>query len=85
MMMWPNMMGGFFGGGLGIAGTILGFIFSALIIAGIIILIIWLIKRTGSPEVEQTNDSDALEILKQRYAKGEITKGKFDAMKKDIS
>ncbi len=40
MMMWPNMMGGFLGGGLGIVGMIIGFIFFALIVTGIIILIV---------------------------------------------
>ncbi len=85
MMMWPNMMGGFFGGGLGIIGMVLGFIFSALVIAGIIILIIWLVKRTGSQRTEHKSESNAQEILKQRYAKGEITKNEFNAIKKDIS
>ncbi len=85
MMMCPNMMGGFFGGGLGIIGMVLGFIFSALVIAGIIILIIWLVKRTGSQGTERISESNALEILKQRYAKGEITKNEFNAIKKDIS
>ncbi len=85
MMMWPNIMGGFFGGGLGIIGMVLGFIFLALIIAGIIILIIWIAKRTGSQGTEQASNSNAMEILKQRYAKGEINKTEFDALKKDIS
>lgn len=85
MMMWPNMMGGFFGGGLGIIGVVLGFIFLALIIAGIIILIIWIVKRTGSPGIGQKSNSNAFEILKQRYVKGEISKSEFDALKKDIS
>lgn len=35
--------------------------------------------RSGS----ESNDT-ALEILKKRYAKGEITKGEFDQMKNDL-
>ena len=84
MMMWPNMMGGFFGGGLGIAGMVIGYIFTALIIAGIIILIIWIVKRAGSSGIERTSNNDAAEILKERYVKGEITKGEFDDIKKGL-
>jgi putative membrane protein len=84
MMMWPNMMGGFFGGGLGIIGMVIGYIFTALIIAGIIILIIWIVKRAGSSGIERTSNSGAVEILKQRYARGEITKREFDDIGKDL-
>lgn len=84
MMMWPNMMGGFFGGGLGTIWMILNFIFILFIIAGIIILIIWIVKRTGSSGIEQTSNRNNMEILKQRYARGEITKSEFDDIKKSI-
>ena len=84
MMMGPNMMGNFFGVGLGIVGLILGFIFFALIISGIIIFIVWLVKRTNSSGVVQADNRTALEILKERYAKGEIAKKEFENLKKDI-
>ena len=83
MMMGPNMMWGLYGGGLGIAGMILSFIFTALIIAGVIILIVWLVKRTNSSGTGSA-DSNTLEILKTRYARGEITKKEFERLKKDI-
>ena len=85
-MMWgyPNMMGGFFGGGMGWIGMIFGFIFFILVVIGIIFLIVWLVKRSNYPGVENRTESKALEVLKERYARGEITKDQFDNMKKDL-
>lgn len=83
MMMWPNMMGGFFGV-WGIILMIFIFIFIAAIIVGIILLIVWLVRRASyTGEVSKTRG--ALEILRERYAKGEITKKEFETMKRDIS
>lgn len=82
---WPNMMGGYFGGGLGWIGMIFGFIFFILVVIGIIFLIVWLVKRSNNPGVENRTDSKSLEVLKERYAKGEITKDQFDIMKKDLN
>ena len=58
---------------------------TALFIAGIIILIIWLVKRVNSSGLGQANNNDAIDILKKRYAKGEINKKEFESLKKDIS
>jgi len=45
----------------------------------VVYAIVTLLKRTKS------NDKNkALEILKERYAKGEVTKHEFDSMKKDL-
>ena len=60
---WPNMMGGFFGGGMGWIGMILGFIFFILIIIGIILFVIWLVKRTTHSISEPKAESKALESL----------------------
>ena len=81
---WPNMMGNFFGGGIGWIGIILSFIFFILIIIGIILLIVWLVKRTTHPGIEDKTGSKALEVLKERYAKGEITKEQYESIKKDL-
>ena len=81
---WPNMMGGFFGGGMGWIGMILGFIFFILIIIGVIFLIVWIVKRATHSGIEDKTGSKALEVLKERYAKGEITKEQYESMKRDL-
>ncbi len=81
---WPNMMGGFFGGGLGWIGMIFGFIFFVAIIIGVILLIVWLVGRSGYSTTDKTS-THSLEILKERYAKGELTKEQYEGMKKDLA
>ena len=82
-MMWPNMMGGFFGG-FGIIWMIFMFIFWAAIITGVILLIIWAVKRANIHTETGAPKNNALEQLKERYAKGEITKEQFEQIRKDI-
>jgi len=55
------------------------FLFWVLFIVGLIVGIRWLIG-TGK---EQKQDS-AIEILRQRYARGEINKEEFEVKKKDL-
>jgi len=80
---WP-MMGGFFGGGLGWIGMIFGLIFFVAIVIGIILLIVWLVRRTGYNITDKTG-AHSLEILKERYAKGELTKEQYENMKKELN
>jgi putative membrane protein len=79
----PNGMMDYWGGyGLGWM-YLIGPIFMVLFWAAIILLIIWLYKQiTGSKDVTQVES--ALEILKKRYAKGEIDKKEFEEKKKDL-
>ncbi len=76
-----NMMGGSLGGGLWWLWSIVGMLFWIALLVALILFIIWLYKKVTG---QTTNGSSALEILKKRFAKGEITKKEFESMKKEI-
>jgi len=78
----PGMMG--WGYGMGWFGTIIMAAFWIAVIVGIVFLIRWLAlsMRTGSHGT--TPGDSALEILKKRYAGGEINKEEFEAKKRDL-
>ena len=77
------MMGDWGSWGYGMFGMVLMLLFWALIIVGIVLVVRWLFNR-GGRESPGTDDS-ALEILEKRYARGEIDKETFDAMRKDLT
>ena len=55
-------------------------LFWGLIIVGIVLLVRYLFPASGSKSSE-----DALEILKRRYARGEVQKAEFEEKKKDLA
>lgn len=75
-----NMMMGNFGAGGGWLGFIFMLVFWGLIIVGIF----YLIKAISQGQNGRSGQS-AIDILKERYAKGEIDKKEFESMKKDLS
>ncbi len=85
-MMWrgSNMMGGCFGVGIEWIGMILGIIFFIAIIVGIILFIVWIVKRITHTSIEPKSDMKALEVLKEKYAKGKINKEQYEDIKKDL-
>ena len=77
-MMGPSMMTGL--GGWSMMG-----IFWLVIIGLITWLIVYLARGGGTTAPSFTREhAQALEILKTRYARGEITKEEFDEKRKDI-
>ena len=62
-------------------------IFMGLFWILIIALAIWAIIKFAKKEnfSEMISNKNPLEIIKERYAKGEISKTKFEEMKKELS
>ncbi len=79
-MMGGGMMGY---GGMGLFGGIIGLVFNLLILVGIVLLVVWAVKRFTS-----NNSSPAMqspkEILQARYARGELTREQYQQMLSDL-
>jgi len=69
-----------YGYGMGSGMGILGLIFWILILVGIVLLIKYLWESVGTKSEQES----ALEILKKKYARGEINKEEFEEKKKDL-
>lgn len=73
---------GYYGNGL------ISLIFTLLfwvVVIYLIVAFIKTIKKSVGFRKDFDKEDDAVEILKVRYAKGEIDKKEFDSMKKDLS
>ena len=71
-----NYYGSMFGWGLG------GGLIVMLFLVAIIFFIVWIVREISGKN--SCHHSNALEILKERYVKGEIDKKEFEEKKKDL-
>ena len=89
--MGPGMMGGWWPGNSwlwgnfsgGWIGLLVAVIFFGLIIAAVVALIRFVIPR-GRIQATSAGTGYALDILKDRYAKGEINKEEYEQKRKDL-
>lgn len=88
MMMGPWMMGYGWGGyGFGWWGIVMGIamlLFWLLIIGGAVWLVISLFRQGRTAVLGPGPTDHALDILRERYARGEITREQFEQMRHDI-
>lgn len=80
--MGPGMMGGW---GMGWFGGIFMMAFWILVLVGLVFLIRWLVQTTSKKADSRQGGSRAIDILKERYARGEIDKAQFETMKRDLT
>ena len=76
-----GMMGNDGYGMMGYGGMFFGLLFWIIIIVLAYFLIKWLVEQNKTRSGE---GNSALDIAKERYAKGEITKEEFEEIKKNI-
>jgi putative membrane protein len=77
-MDWTSCFGGMgWGWGMGF-GPFFMILFWALIIAGAIVLIRWLVDQSQGGKT-------ALQILQERYAKGELQREEYEQKKRDLT
>ena len=63
----------------GVGMMLIMLVFWGGVIAGVVLGIRWLVRQNGDPGL-----GSALEILRQRYARGEINREEFEARKHDL-
>ncbi len=73
----------FTGFGMGLGGGLM----MVLVWGGLILLAVWLVKSlfpTNSHTPHPYQGTNAIEILNQRYARGEITREQYEVFKHDL-
>jgi putative membrane protein len=75
--------GGHMMGGMGFGMGSLMMVFWGLILFGLILIINWLLNVNRS--AKDDSGENALEILKRRYANGEIDRGQYEQMRRELS
>lgn len=81
------MMMGYWNGGLGWIGMVINLVILVALIIGVVFLTIWIVKRSGNNNSGQMLNNaaqSAVEIAKERYAKGEITREEYQKLLVDL-
>lgn len=76
-----------FGWGYGMMGGLIGWVMMISFWVLFVLLIVWIVREVSGRNSSLSSNSNpkALDILKERYAKGEINKEEFEVKKKDLN
>lgn len=70
-------------GGWGWGWMAMGWIWMVLFWGAVIWLVVWGVKKVTEPHTGQGSQTP-LDVLKLRYARGEISKEQYEQMKRDL-
>jgi putative membrane protein len=88
MMLGPDMIGagrmGWGGYGFNPVGWMIMLLFSIMIVGGIVWLAVWFFREATPVTTGPAAPSGSIEILKERYARGEITREQYEEMRRAI-
>ncbi len=84
MMRWDEMMSGPWFWGWGLLWMAMFTAFWVLVLVGLAFLVRWLWRAGSRVGLPQPLDESAMDILKKRYARGEIGKEEFESKKRDL-
>ncbi|MDE2483820.1 MAG: SHOCT domain-containing protein [candidate division NC10 bacterium] len=84
MMRWEDMAHDSWFWGWGILWMVMMTAFWFLILLALVLAVRWLWQAGSGIRSVQRPEESALEILKKRYARGEIGKEEFEAKKRDL-
>jgi putative membrane protein len=65
-------------------GFIFMIFFWGLIVWGFVAFVRWVVGQSGGTQIKSGEGKSAVEILKERYAKGEVDKNEYDEKMKDL-
>ncbi|MBI5420551.1 MAG: SHOCT domain-containing protein [Deltaproteobacteria bacterium] len=74
---------GMMGGGMGL-WMALAMISWLVLVVGVVLLAVWVVRKFATGAGEKAEESP-LDILKKRYARGEISREEYEEKKRDIS
>lgn len=80
--MMPGWMMTGWGSGYGLFSWLMMLLFWILIVIGVVLVVRWFIDQ-GSQKGSMAQET-ALDVLKKRYASGEIDKEQFETMKREL-
>jgi putative membrane protein len=81
----PGWMGGW-GGGYGFGYGLIHMAVSVAVVVGMVLLVIWAVRTMSGagPHALHQRRSSGLDVLEERYARGEVNRDEYLQKKKDI-